>query len=204
MMRENWIIKEARKHDESEDSVMLENPKIRKYLDDLLLKRFWPVIRENLDDSMYTYSPQDNPETEFRLSHILSRSLVFMLFDGDRVFFKGKLTCSIDDWMLGNEFYLSLPLDTDPRVVFEILGNSRFSGNPPTLSIDKHYGAYEITLQSGNGAGWGLYGENHIDDKIRESINTNIDMYEFIRDEYLTAGNLGGFLTMAYKIYEAF
>lgn len=203
-MKENWIIKEARKHDESKDSVILESPKTRKYLDDLLLKRFWPVIRENLDDSMYNYSPQDNPETEFRLSHILSRSLVFMLFDGDRVFFRGKLTCSKDDWMLGNEFFLSLPLDTDPRIVFEILGNSRFCGNPPALSIDKRYGVYEITLQSGNGAGWGLYGEKHIDDKIREAIDTNIDMYEFIRDEYLTAENLGEFLTMAYKIYEAF
>ena len=203
-MKENWIIKEARKHKESEDTVILESPKIRKYLDDLLLRRFWPVIRENLEDSMYNYSPQDNPETEFSLSHKLSRSLVFMLFDGDRIFFKGKLTCSIDDWMLGNEFFLSLPLDTNPDVVFEMLGNSRFCGNPPSLSIDKRYGAYEVTLQSGNGAGWGLYGENYIDDKIREAIDTNIDMYELIRDEFLTAENLGEFLTMAYKVYEAF
>ncbi len=106
--------------------------------------------------------------------------------------------------MLGNEFFLSLPLDTDPDVVFEILGNSRFSGNPPTLSIDKQYSAYEITMQSGNGAGWGLYGENHIDDKIREAIDTNIEMYEFVMEEYLTAGNLGEFLTIAYNVYEAF
>ena len=106
--------------------------------------------------------------------------------------------------MLGSEFFLSLPLDTDSRVVFEILGNSRFSGNPPTLSIDKRYGVYEITIQSGNGAGWGMYGENHIDDKIRESIDTNIDMYEFVMDEDLTADNLGEFLTIVYKVYEAF
>ncbi len=203
-MKENWIIKEARKHKESEDTVILEKPKIRKYLDDLLLKRFWPVIKENLDDSMYNYSPQDNPKTEFRLSHVLSRSLTFMLFDGDRAFFRGKLSCSADHWMLGSEFFLSLRLDTDPRVVFEILGNSRFSGNPPTLSIYKDYGSYEITLQSGNGASWGMYGEKHIDDKIKEAIDTNIDMYEFVIDEYLTADNLGEFLTMAYKGYEAF
>ncbi len=203
-MKESWIIKEARKHGGNEDFVMLESPKTRKYLDDLLLKRFWPVIRENLDNSMYNYSPHDNPETEFRLSHKLSRTLVFMLFDGDRIISRGKLTCSVDDWMLGSEFFLSLPLDNDPNVVFEMLGNSRFSGNPPTLSIDKRYGVYEITLQAGNGAGWGMYGENHIDDKIREAIDTNIDMYELIRDEYLTAENLGEFLTMAYKVYEAF
>jgi len=203
-MKENWIVKEARKHKESEDTVILENPQIRKHLDDLLLNRFWPVIRESLHDSMYNYSPQDKPKTEFRLSHVLSRSLSFMLLDADRVFFRGKLTCSAEDWMLGSEFFLSLPLDTDPRVVFEILGNSRFSGNPPTLSIYKRYDSYEITLQSGNGAGWGLYGENHIEDKIREAIDTNIDMYEFVMDEELTAGNLGEFLTMAYKVYEAF
>lgn len=203
-MKENWIIKEARKHDESKDTVTLENPKIRKYLDDLLLRRYWPVIKGSLDDSMYNYSPQDNLETEFELSHVLSRSLIFMLLDNDRVFFKGKLSCSIEHWMLGSEFFLSLPLDTDPHVVFEILGNSRFSGNLPTLSIDKRYGAYEITLQSGNGAGWGLYGNDYIDDKIREAIDTNIDMYEFVTDEYLTAENLGEFLTMAYKVYETF
>jgi hypothetical protein len=203
-MKENWIIKEARKHDESEDSVILENPGIRKHLDDLLLKRFWPVIKEILDDSMYNYSPQDNPETEFELSHVLSRSLTYLLLDGDRVFFKGNLTCSTEHWMLGSEFFLSLPLAADPRVVFEILGNSRFSGNPPTLSIDKRYGVYEIILQSGNGAGWGLYGENHLDDKIREAIDTNIDMYELVMDEDLTVEKLGEFLTMAYKVYEAF
>ena len=203
-MKENWIIKEARKHDKTGDMAILENPRIRKYLDDLLIKRFWPVIRESLEDNMYNYSPRDNPETEFRLNHVLSRSLSFMLLDGDRVFFKGKLTCSTEHWMLGSEFFLSLPLDTDSRVVFEILGNSRFSGNPPTLSIDKRYGVYEITIQSGNGAGWGMYGENHIDDKIRESIDTNIDMYEFVMDEDLTADNLGEFLTIVYKVYEAF
>jgi hypothetical protein len=203
-MKENWIIREARKHEETKDTVTLENPKIRKYLDDLLLKRFWPVIKENLEDSMYNYSPLDNPETECEISHVLSRSLNFLLLDGDRVFFRGKLACSAEHWILSNNFFLSLPLDTDPHVVFEIIGNSRFSGNPPTLTIYKRYDSFEITLQTGNGAGWGLYGENHIDEKIREAIDTNIDMYELVMDEELTAKNLGEFLTIAYKVYETF
>ena len=203
-MKENWIIKEARKHKESEDTVILENPKIRKYLNNLLLKRFWPVIRKDLIDSMFNFWPYEKPETEFELQHVLSRSLRFMLLDGDMAFFRGKLTCSAEHWMLGSEFFLSLPMDTDPRLVYKVLGNSRFSGNPPMLSIDERNGSIEITLQSGNGAGWGLYDEDHVDDKIREAIDTNIDMHILVMDEGLTAGNLGEFLTMAYSVYEAY
>jgi len=33
---------------------------------------------------------------------------------------------------------------------------------------------------------------------------TNIDMYEFFNEETLSAENLGEFLTIAYKVYEAF
>ncbi|MBI4698406.1 MAG: hypothetical protein HY758_05705 [Nitrospirae bacterium] len=203
-MKDNWILTEARKADKSKDSITLENPRIRKYLDDLLLKRFWPVIRENIEGSMHNYYPHKKPVIESEVHRSLSRSLMFMLFDGDRAFFRGKLTCSVDHWMLSNEFFLSLPQETDPQVVFELIGNSRFSGNPPTLSIDKRLDFYQITLEAGNGAGWGLYEEKYIHGKIAEAIDTNIDMYEFFNEETLSAENLGEFLTIAYKVYEAF
>jgi hypothetical protein len=131
---------------------------------------------------------------------------MFMLFDGNRAFFRGKLTCSVEHWMLSNEFFLSLPQETNPQVVFALLGNSRFSGNPPTLSIDKDKSVdfYQITLQVGNGASWGMYDDKYIHKKIAEAIDTNIDMYEFFNEENLSAENLGEFLTIAYKVYEAF
>jgi len=203
-MKENWILKEARKADENTDTVTLENPKRRKYLDDLLLKRFWPVIKKNIENSMYNYHPHKGPVIESETHRFLSRSLMFMLLDGDRAFFRGELTCSVEGWMLRSKFFLSLPQEVDPQVVFALLGNSRLSGNPPTLSIDKRLDFYQITFEAGNGAGWGLYDEKYIHGKIAEAIDTNIDMHEFFNEELLSAENLGEFLTMAYKVYEAY
>ncbi|MEW6584105.1 MAG: hypothetical protein AB1442_00670 [Nitrospirota bacterium] len=166
-MKKNWLISEARKTDGSKDYAIMENPETRSYLDDLLLNRFWPFVWSNLESSTCNYFPQDTPVTEFELGHILTRSLTFMLLDEDRAFFRGTLSCSKEDWMLKNEFFLSLSKDNDPRVIFEILGNSRFRGNPPELSIDKMAGHfYQITLHAGNGAGWGIYDEDAVEKKL--------------------------------------
>ena len=43
-MRKNWVVKEAEKINCKKNIVILENPKIRDYLDRLLLEKFWPVI----------------------------------------------------------------------------------------------------------------------------------------------------------------
>ncbi|MFQ6092118.1 MAG: hypothetical protein ACE5OR_05465 [bacterium] len=66
--------------------VILENPKMRSYLDDLLLNRFWPVTQRTLQATNYEYAPQKNPETTFTLAPTLQRSLSFILFDGRTVF----------------------------------------------------------------------------------------------------------------------
>jgi len=51
-------------------------------LNSLLIKRFWPVIQRSLEDSDYVYFPESKPETEWENSHVLMRSLTFMLSDG--------------------------------------------------------------------------------------------------------------------------
>lgn len=185
-MKKNWLISEAKKADISKDYVILENPEMRSYLDDLLLNRFWPSIWSNLESSKYNYHQQDTPETEFELGHILTRSLNFMLFDGDRAFFRGTLICSKEHWMLESEFFLALSKDNDQHVIFEILGNSRFRGNPPTLSIDKDSDDfYQITLRAGNGAGWGMHDDDTIEKRIKTVIDTNIEMHDFVKEGFL-------------------
>jgi hypothetical protein len=204
-MKKNWPISEARKTDGSKDYAIMENPETRSYLDDLLLNKFWPFVWSNLEGSTYNYYPQDTPETEFELGHILTRSLTFMLLDEDRAFFRGTLSCSKEDWMLKNEFFLLLSKDNDPRVIFEILGNSRFRGNPPELSIDKMTGHfYQITLHAGNGAGWGIHDENDVEKRISVVIDTNIEMYDFVKEGFLSPENIGEFLSIAYRAYEAY
>lgn len=201
--KRNWLIKEAEKADSKKNVVILENPDVRDYLDRLLLENFWPVISSCLEESGYDYSPE--PEIESELSYTLERALSFMLLDGKRTFFSGTLKVSIEAWMLESNFFLPLSKDTDARLVFQILGNSRFAGYPPTLIIDKERADsfYQVDFHSGNGADWGFYNEDYIQEKIRKTINVNKDMYEFSIEE-ITAETIGEFLSLAYEVYEAF
>ena len=204
-MGKNWAVEEAKKADIGKHYVILENPETRKYLDDLLLKEYWPSIWSNLEASGYNYHPQDAPETEFELKHVLTRSLTFMLFNGNTAFFRGKLNCSMEDWMVESEHFLLLSKDTDPRVIFEILGNSRFVGYPPELSIDKTGNDfYQITLQAGKGESWGMHGEQYIVERIKKIFDVNIAMHEHSMDGIISADQLGDFLTTAYEVYEAY
>ncbi|MBI5192364.1 MAG: hypothetical protein HZA08_02850 [Nitrospirae bacterium] len=114
----------------------------------------------------------------------------------------------MDGWMLEREFYLSLSGENDFKVVIAILGNSRFAGLPPTLSmgraLDKN-GAdfYQITFHAGSGLGWG-YGEEYLDEQIKKVIDVNVRMYDFTRGAVITPQQLGEFLTIAYEAYEAY
>lgn len=164
-MRKRWVRKEAEKADNKKNIVILENPEIREYLDKILLNKFWPVILSCLEESSYNY--YGKPEIESELGCDLERYLYFMLLDGERAFFKGKLKLSLTSWMIENDFFLPLPKRTDPQIIFQILGNSRFKGYPPTLTIDKERedNFYQIDFHSGKGAGWGLRNEDYLEEK---------------------------------------
>ncbi len=204
-MSENWVMRESKKADKNKDVIILERPDVKSYLDELLLKRFWPVIRDSLENTGYAYSPEKDPETDFELSHPLERSLSFVLLEDRSVFFRGKMSSSKESWMLESEFFLGLSEETLPEVVFEILGNSRFAGMPPELRIDKKRDSfYEITFESGNGASWGLRGEEYVEERIKKVIDVNVEMYEFSKDGIISPQDLGEFLSIAYEAYEAF
>ncbi|MHB8279168.1 MAG: hypothetical protein ACYDIA_16165 [Candidatus Humimicrobiaceae bacterium] len=205
-MQDSWIVKEAKKIDITKDVVILENPDKKNCLDNILINRFWPVIEESLENTDYDYSPQDTPETDFELSHELTRSLTFMLFDGQRAIFRGKLSCSMTGWMLRSEFFLGLAQDTDSSVIFKILEDPRFRGLPPTLEIykDMPFDYFHITFENGKGAGWGLYDDSYIYNRISEVIDINARLYDFSKNGYINNGRIVEFLSLAYHIYEAY
>jgi hypothetical protein len=98
-----------------------------------------------------------------------------------------------------------LSKDVQPEVIFEILGNSRFVGMPPELSIyKKDSDFYQIKFQSGKGAGWGLHGREYAEDRIRDVVDINVRMYEFTKGGVISPQGLGEFLSLAYGVYEAF
>lgn len=203
-MKKNWIVAEARKAGRARDIAILENPDVKSDLDDLLLKRFWPVILDNLKSAGYPYRPEGHPETGFELSYRYQRSLAFMLFDEGKAFFRGQLSCSKESWMICSEFSLNLPKETELEVLRELLGNTRFAGNPPTLMVDKRRAEdfYQITFSSGNGADWGLRDEGCVDERIKQVIEVNVKMYEDTLDGQILAHEVGDFLTLAYDVYE--
>lgn len=202
--RKKWWTEAVKTINGSRDYMILENPAVVKDLDDMLIKDFWPIIRKKLEGSGYAYGP-DKPESEFELGPELTRSMSFMLFGLTGMFFRGELRCSTAGWMLKRDFILSLDREHDPNLIFEILGNSRFRGNPPTLVVDKESeDFYQITLNAGDGAGWGRYGSDEVRKRIEKVIDTSVMMYEMVKDGRLPADKLGEFLTLAYTAYEAY
>jgi len=79
LVEQNWILKEAMKSRQSGDVVILEKPDVKRYLNGLLKKRFWPVIHSSLEASDYVYAPESKPKTEWEESQYLTRSLIFIL-----------------------------------------------------------------------------------------------------------------------------
>lgn len=205
-MKKNWILSEARKADAGADRIILENPSARNYLDELLMRRFWPIIWSCLDGSGYPYEPQLDPEMESEwICGEAARALTFALFDEGKIFFRGKLSCSKQSWMIKSEHFLSLIKETELEVLRELLGNTRLRGNPPTLIVDKRSEGdfFQIHFNAGYGESWGPMSENEVEERIKQVIRTNIEMYEQSTNGQLESQDLGSFLTVAYHAYEA-
>jgi hypothetical protein len=88
----------------------------------------------------------------------LSRALTFMLFDHmSYPFFRGVVSCTRRGFFMERECFLGFPRETDPMLLFRILGEERFRGNPPELTITpslirpewKVY--FQIKLSAGTG-----------------------------------------------------
>jgi len=185
--------------------VIIEDPEIKDRLDGICLE-IWPDLKAHLEKSDYTYSPVSDPLIETKLSHVLVRSMVVMLFDVQSAICRIKLDCSMENWMIGNEFFLSLPANVDFRYIHELLGNSRLSGNPPSLMVYKNNPAayYQITFESGRGESWTVHNNLYLLDKLKRSIDVNIELFETMADGEVNEEIVAEFLTKAYEIYEAY
>lgn len=204
-MDNKWLVNEAKKIEDDKNVVILEKPDIKKELDDMLTKKYWPCIDVSLKDTGYIYAPDSKPKTEFEFSYELARSLTFMLFDYESAIFRGKLSLSPTGWMLERESFLQLTDKTDPKVIFDIIGDSRLRGLPPTLEIHKDMPfIYQIHFQGGSGADWLTYSDEIIHRKIDEAINLGIQLYEFTLDGYIIKNDVNEFLQIACRLYDAY
>ena len=184
---------------------ILEDPELRNHLD-TIINTIWPSLKSHLEKTGYAFSPNSDPLIETKLSNVLVRSMMIMLFDAQSAFCRINLDCSPDHWMIRNEFFLTLPASADIKFICEILGNSRLSGNPPSLVISKNNPAayYQVTFDSGRGEDWGMHETLYLIDKLRRAVDVNISMFEIMLDGEVNENIVAEFLTAAYEIYEAY
>lgn len=201
----NWLQQQASKADPSKDIVIIENPEVRNDFDKLLTTTFAPKIWELLMATGYKVLPE-KPEPSSNLSYALVRKLDFMLFDyQDYMFFRGAFTVSQNGWMFERTFSLGLPQTTNPDLMLRIIGDSRFSGMPPTLEIQKSDSRpawdtyFFITFKAGKGTSWGtstIY--DHALTSVESVIAASQQMYFMAMADMLsTQADVEKFLTVA-------
>lgn len=208
----NWLIEEANKIHPQSNRILLENPEIVKQLDEQIMDTYYPFILGELKKTAYPYSPlKDELKIESTWSGAdLARSIVFMLFDHlNYPFFRGKLDCFEDGFILNKRFSLGLPKDTDPSFMIRILEDEKFEGNPPSLSVEKSHlfpeqnTYFHITLESGLGFGFKGWSLNSMaKGNIESAIHESIEMYEqSMIDGFLIMKDVEDFLEIAYSGY---
>ncbi|MFC1585121.1 hypothetical protein ACFL5V_06220 [Fibrobacterota bacterium] len=185
----------------------IEKPEIIKQADDKLLKYFWPPIQRHLETIDLPYSPDNTPEFHSKHTNELRRKFFVILFDfSNRAICKIGLECGTTGWMISGDTFISLHKDTSPDIIFEILGNSRLVGCPPTLEVHKEEieNYFQINFTGGKGASWFLHDENYALEKFKQAIDVNISLHDFVVDGLNDVSDAEVFLSKVYEIYEAY
>jgi hypothetical protein len=210
----SWLQEQAKKADPKHDRAILENPDAVRELDALLMHTYEPYIREELAKTGYVEAPATGErwiESKW-LGPELSRALTFMLFDHmSYPFFRGVFSCTRRGFFMERECFLGFPRETDPALLFRILGEESFRGNPPELTITQslihpEWNVYfQIKLSAGSGletGPWTLHeGAKTI---IKQVIEDSVEMYETsMVDSFSTMQDLEDLLRAARHSYES-
>jgi len=202
-MEKNWIIEAAESAVEKNGLVRLENPAIKSKLDNAL-QALWPEVKVHAAKTTLKLEPELDADIASGEGNVLMRMLSFMLFCDDEPVCRTEIECYTDHWMINNEFFMSLDDSADIAIVQEILGNTRFSGNPPTLMIYKNdpVNHFQITFNAGWGEDWDMVDTSFIRESIEHSIATHAAMYDLVCDGLTELEHAEEFLSTAYEVYE--
>jgi hypothetical protein len=210
----NWVTSESAKADSAKDRIILKNPGVVAALDGVLLGTCFPFIRTQLEMTGFRYMPAAN---DVRIESAwmgpeLARELTFMLFDDrDRLFLRCALRCSSRGYMFEREFSLGLPETADPRFLVRILGDPRFEGYPPVLSVHRSVVHPEwdvffwIVFTAGSGFDSGRWTmHNAAMNDIKQTIRDSCSMYDLsMIDGIRTMKDVERFLESAYPCFES-
>lgn len=113
-------------------------------------------------------------------------------------------------WRVSASCFLGLNRYQDTDVLFQILGNSRFVGDPPTLTINKEEdrldGLFQLTFNNGIGAGGGPLSVHvqPILERLRLAIRTHAKLRELTAQGTIGREEFAEFVSTAYALYEAY
>jgi hypothetical protein len=207
-LKTTWIERAIKDLDPKIDIITIENPDTRDVYDQIL-NTIWLPVREHLQKTVYTYTPEIEPHIESEGRGMLTRKMTWMLHETTRLMYRGAIQLSKMSWIIENEFILSLDRHVDFRFIAEIIGNSRLSGYPPELTMHKHHandadGYYQVTFFNGSGEGYYPGCEELIVEKIKRCIDSNVKMNEITIDNDWNDDRVGEFLTAALEVYETY
>jgi hypothetical protein len=210
----SWLDEEVKKADPRHDRATLENPDAVRELDALLVDTYEPYIRGELARTGYPNAPPAGErwiESKW-IGPEFSRALAFMLFDHlSYPFFRGAFSCSRRGFFMERECFLGFPREADPLLLFRILSEDSFRGNPPELTIapspiHPEWDVYfQVKLSAGTGletGPWTLHeGAKTI---IKQAIEDSVEMYEIsMVDAFSTVQDLEKLLRAARRSYES-
>jgi len=199
---QRYLNKRSQDPEVDSKTVFLANPQEKTELDNIILKHLWPSVIRGLGSSgIWTKSLKEGfPKSAIEDENYLytARSLTFLLEDSRRQIFpmgdvpwycRGKIQCSVSDYMLSFDFYVYFPEDFSSKKIIRLLKNPEFAGLPPELSYEQPLsgkGIFSLAFSKGSGAGWGFKSYDEPASRVRQEIHSNIEVikavYELERD----------------------
>ena len=171
-------------------SVKLSNPEEEREIDEMILQELWPGVVQALRRSRLTTwtggnnTPAEGLET-LHHQHI-TRSLTFVIEDPARPIMPGVsrpwycrfvITASVFDYMLSKTTLLLFPEDFSMKKLTRFLRSPLMQACPPELSWSKPFegaGTYQVAVDTGKGAGWGLHGKAEARENIRNTVEDHL------------------------------
>jgi hypothetical protein len=197
-MKNSWQFKELEKYlkDNKQNelldakTVFLSNPTHRKELDKIICEGIYPgaLLAINGSPIKITTGKDCNIKEciEEELSTDVKKSLTFMLDDPERPlnqmsnirwFCRGKIECSVTDYMISFEFNIYFPSSVGMDVIMVLLKDPAFQGMPPNLHYEKTFDEEEffcVNFQKGHGGTRGPGDHRAVKDKLFKDVENNL------------------------------
>lgn len=175
-------------------TVFLANPKEKRQIDRIIKAYLWPGLVKALVGTPIRVSEAEKgfpaPLIRDEEKIYTTRSLTFVLEDPDKPllpgegppwFCRGRIECSMLDYMTSFEFYANFPMDFDLRKIIKLLSDPLFVGYPPNLSVEPRGDQERIMILSfceGSGAGWGLRSYQEAAEELGQKVRKNLEVIE--------------------------